>query len=52
MARPLRIERAGRSVVSARGTERRVIYKDDVDRRQWLGLLAETAAMFNWLVHG
>src|SRR6266566_4800724 len=53
MARPLRIERAGAWYhITARGTERRVIYKDDVDRRRWLGLLAEAAAMFNWLVHG
>ena len=53
MARPLRIERAGAWYhITARGTERRVIYKDDVDRRRWLGLLAEAAARFNWLVHG
>ena len=53
MARPLRIERAGAWYhTTARGTERRVIYTDDVDRRRWLGLLAEAAAMFNWLVHG
>lgn len=42
MARPLRIERAGGWYhVSARGNERRAIYRDDRDRRHFLEVLAE-----------
>jgi hypothetical protein len=41
MARPLRIEVAGGyHHVSSRGNERRAIYRDDRDRRSFLGLLA------------
>jgi putative transposase len=53
MARPLRIERAGAWYhITGRGTERRVIYKDDRDRRRFLDLLAEAVDLFNLGVHG
>ena len=42
MARPLRIEvENGWHHVTARGNERRAIFRDDTDRRRFLGLLAE-----------
>ena len=45
MARPLRMERAGAwHHVTARGTERRVIFADDRDRRRWTELIAEAVA--------
>src|SRR5437016_7255621 len=53
MARPLRMERAGAWYhVTARGTERRVIFADDRDRRRWAELIAEAVAVFNLVVHG
>ena len=53
MARPLRMERAGAWYhVTARGTERRVIFADDRDRRRWMELVAEAVAVFNLVVHG
>ena len=53
MARPLRMERAGAWYhVTARGTERRVIFADDQDRRRWMELVAEAVAVFKLVVHG
>jgi hypothetical protein len=53
MARPLRSERPGAWYhVTARGTERRVIYCDAPDRRRWLELLAEAVARFDLTMHG
>jgi putative transposase len=53
MARPLRIQRAGgRYQVTARGNERRTIFRDDRDRRHFLGLLGELPERFGIRVHG
>ena len=52
MARPLRIEMAGgRYHVTARGNERRDIFKDDRDRKHFLGLLAELPERFGTGLH-
>ncbi|HNQ88253.1 MAG TPA: transposase [Verrucomicrobiota bacterium] len=53
MARPLRIERAGGWYhVSARGNERRAIYRDDRDRRHFLEVLAEMVLRYRVRLHG
>ena len=42
MARPLRIERpGGRYHITARGNERKAVYRDDSDRFHFLELLSE-----------
>ena len=47
MARPLRVERTGGWYhVTARGNERKVIYRDDSDRRHFLALLEEMTDRF------
>lgn len=47
MARPLRVEYPGaRQHVVARGNERREIFRDDIDRRHFTGLLAELPERF------
>ena len=52
MARPLRIERAGgRYHVTARGNERKPVYRDDSDRTHFLELLGETADRFALRIH-
>ena len=52
MARPLRIERAGAWYhVTARGLERRALFRDDKDRLHWLELLAEGAGLWRLVVH-
>ncbi len=52
MARPLRIERpGGRYHVTARGNERRDIFRDDSDRFRFLELLAELGGRFGARVH-
>jgi REP element-mobilizing transposase RayT len=52
MARPLRIEYDGAVYhVTARGNERKAIYKDDEDRRVFLHILAEVNKRFNWFCH-
>ncbi len=52
MARPLRIERpGGRYHVTARGTERTPIFRDDSDRFHLLELLAELGERFGTRVH-
>jgi putative transposase len=52
MARQVRMERAGAWYhVTSRGIDRRDIFKDDRDRKHWLGLLAEAREMFKLVVH-
>ena len=52
MARPLRIEFAGALYhVTARGNERKPIYRSDDDRRQFLRVLAEVVDRFQLLLH-
>src|SRR5437762_6446414 len=52
MARPLRINLAGGWYhVTARGNERRVIYRDDEDRDHFLNLVAEMVELFQLHVH-
>jgi REP-associated tyrosine transposase len=53
MARPLRVEFPGAWFhVTARGNERRAIFRSDVDRRRWLQLAAELPGRFGLRVHG
>jgi len=52
MARPLRIEFPGAFYhVTARGNERKPLYRDDTDRQRFLALLADVAEQFHVLVH-
>src|SRR6266849_4117530 len=52
MARPLRIEKAGGWYhVTARGNERKAIFRDDVDRRHFLSLIAEMVLRFRVRLH-
>jgi REP element-mobilizing transposase RayT len=52
MARPLRIEFAGALYhVTARGNERKAIYRTVEDRRRFLAVLAAVVAQFRLLVH-
>ena len=52
MARPIRVEFEGAVYhVTARGNERRAIFRDDQDRRQWLDTLAEMGERFGVLIH-
>ena len=52
MARPLRIQRLnGRYHVTARGNERKVIYRDDRDRFHFLDLLGEMVEGYGVQVH-
>jgi REP element-mobilizing transposase RayT len=52
MARPLRLEFAGALYhITSRGDRREDIYRNDGDRKQWLELLAQVCARFNWVVH-
>ncbi len=52
MARPIRVEYDGAVYhVMARGNEQRAIYYDDVDRRMFLGMLAQTCEQFGLVVH-
>jgi REP element-mobilizing transposase RayT len=52
MARPLRIEVAGGWYhVTARGNERRAIFREDEDRRRFLALLEELGERFHVSVH-
>jgi len=53
MARALRIERpGGRYHVTARGNERKAIYRQDADRAHFLELLAELPERFGLRIHG
>jgi len=52
MARPLRIERAGGWYhITARGNERRSVYRDDRDRRHFCELLEEMVSRFQVRLH-
>jgi len=52
MARPLRIERAGGWYhITARGNERKLIYRDDRDCTHFLELLAQMVERFNVRLH-
>jgi len=52
MARPLRIERAGAWYhVTARGLERRALFRDDSDRWHWLELLADGTELRRLVAH-
>jgi REP element-mobilizing transposase RayT len=52
MARPLRIEFAGALYhVTARGNAREDIYRNDVDRQQFLMLLQNTVNRYDWYCH-
>lgn len=52
MARPLRIEYSGAVYhVTARGNARESIYKDDGDRKAFLGILGKVIKQYNWLCH-
>ena len=52
MARPLRIERVGGWYhVTARGNERKAIFRDDGDRRHFLELMAEMVLHFHVRLH-
>ena len=52
MARPLRIERpGGRYHVTARGNERKAVYRDDSDRFHFLELLSEATERFGLRIH-
>ena len=52
MAKPLRIERAGAWYhVTARGNERRDIYRDERDRRRFCELLGEAVERFRLVLH-
>jgi hypothetical protein len=52
MARPLRIEKTGGWYhITARGNERKRIYRDDLDRRHFLDLVAEMVIRFRVRLH-
>src|SRR5947208_13493613 len=52
MARPLRVERAGAWYhITARGNERKAIYRDKRDYQHFCELLAETVERFRWRLH-
>lgn len=52
MARPVRIEYPGAIYhVTARGNERRPIYRDPDDRSLFLDVLGRTAARWGWICH-
>ena len=52
MTRPVRIEFDGALYhVTSRGDRREAIYEDDADREQFLEILGEAIATFNWACH-
>lgn len=52
MARPLRIELAGGVYhVTSRGDRREAIFRSDEDRVEWLAVLGQVCARFNWRCH-
>ena len=52
MARPIRVEYAGAVYhVTARGNERKAIYRDDADRLRFLETVEEAVARFGVVVH-
>jgi len=53
MARPLRIEQIGGwHHVTARGNERREVFRDDKDRQHFVDLLEQAVERFAWRLHG
>ena len=53
MARPLRIEYPGAYYhVTSRGNERKTIFRDDQDRKQFLAVLSRAVEQFHLQVHG
>jgi putative transposase len=52
MSRPLRLDHAGALWhVTSRGNERREVFRDDDDRREFLRLLGRTVELFGWKLH-
>ena len=52
MSRPLRLEFAQALYhVTSRGDRREPIYVDDLDRIEWLAVLSQVCARFNWRCH-
>jgi len=52
MSRPLRLEHEGAVWhITARGNERKVIFRDDADRELFLHLFGEAVLRYHWLVH-
>ena len=52
MARPLRLEHSGALWhVTARGNERGDVFRDDVDRREFLSVLGRTVTIYGWRLH-
>ena len=52
MSRPLRLDHAGALWhVTSRGNERREVFVDDEDRREFLRLLGRSVELFGWKLH-
>jgi len=52
MSRPLRLDHAGALWhVTSRGNERREVFVDDADRREFLQLLGRSVELFGWKLH-
>lgn len=52
MARPIRLEFSGALYhVTSRGDGREAIYLSDEDRLNWLAVLGQVCARFNWVIH-
>lgn len=52
MARPLRLEHPGAIWhVTARGNERGDVFRDDVDREEFLSVLGRTVSLYGWRLH-
>ena len=52
MSRPLRLDHAGALWhVTSRGNERREVFRDDDDRREFLRLLGRSVELFGWRLH-
>ncbi|MBI5444706.1 MAG: transposase [Deltaproteobacteria bacterium] len=52
MARPLRLEHPGALWhVTARGNERGDVFRDDVDREEFLSVLGRTVSVYGWRLH-
>jgi putative transposase len=52
MARPLRIQYAGAVYhITARGNEKKAIFKEDRDRKSFLDILANVEKRYHWLCH-
>ncbi len=52
MSRPLRLDHAGALWhVTSRGNERREVFRDDEDRREFLRLLGRSVELFGWRLH-